>query len=165
CVTYLLRLHHLVVGDGAGQPPRAGGLVPHEGLSSRLVLLGGGAADRRRNTTDRHPGQRQGDGLVIEGVHPHHRTSEAERLTYRQVQLRPLERVLGDEHPGAGTQDAGTLGSAAGQHPRVVGDQQQRQVERVGELDEPGRLLGGGDVDRAGAYLWLVGDNRHYSTT
>ena len=47
-----------------------------------------------------------------------------------------------------------------GQHAGVVGEEHERQVERVGDGDEVRGLVGAVGVDRAGEHLRLVGDDR-----
>ena len=47
-----------------------------------------------------------------------------------------------------------------GEHAGVVGEEHERDVERVGHGDEVRRLVGAVGVDRAGEDLRLVGDDR-----
>ena len=81
--------------------------------------------------------------------------------------LRSVTSNLGDgrhrlrrEHARAAAQDAAPLRRGAGQHAGVVGEEDQRQVERVGDGDEVRGLVGAVDVDRARDHLGLVGDDR-----
>ena len=47
-----------------------------------------------------------------------------------------------------------------GHHARVVGEEHERQVERVGDRDEVRRLVGAVGVDGTGEHLRLVRDHR-----
>lgn len=77
------------------------------------------------------------------------------------MQLQGGGRGLGGEHPGTGPQHPRALRAAAGQHAGIVGQEHDRQVERVGHHDEVRRLVRGVGVDGTGQHLRLVGHHRN----
>ena len=70
---------------------------------------------------------------------------------------------LGRVHARRRTQRPGTLGAGARQHARIVGEEDDGEMEGVRELEEVRGLLGGGRVDGAGAHRRLVGDGQQGS--
>ena len=56
-------------------------------------------------------------------------------------------------------EDSGSLRGLTGEHPRVVGEEDERQVEAVAHLDEVGGLVRCVDIDRSGDDRRLVGDD------
>jgi hypothetical protein len=94
---------------------------------------------------------------VVESEQRHHHGTESVRLAQRHMQLDRRRGGLGGEHPGTTAQHATALGAAARQHSRVVGEENDRQVEGIGHQDEVRCLVGGIGVDGPGQYLRLVG--------
>ena len=109
----------------------------------------------QRTEGDRREGQ--GDGLAVERVHGHDRGAEPEGLAQGDVELGHPQAVLHGEQPGGVAEDALALGGGAGQDARVVGQEDARQAERVGHVEEVGGLVGGVAVDGAGQHARVVG--------
>ena len=115
---------------------------------------------RRAHRAHRHAGEREHGRLPVERDHAHHHRAEAVRLAQRDLELRRGRQRLRGVHARALAQDACLLRLAAGQHARIVGQEDERQVERVGDGDEVRGLVGAVGVDRAGQHLRLVRDDR-----
>ena len=130
----------------------------------RLALLRGGPAlqDRRRLTGAHHrqlgPRPRQAHVVAHRlGVHDDERAAVALAQDHADARHRRLRvgehelRTVADHPP--------PLEVLAGVEAGRVDERDQRHVEGVAERDEPGRLLRGRDVDRAGERHRLVGDD------
>jgi hypothetical protein len=124
-------------------------------------ILGGRGTSGPRggHGADRGDGQRQRDGLAVEGVLAQHRRAEPDGLAQRDVEFRAGVAVLGDVEAGCGTQHSLSLGRRSGQDPGGVGQHEERQVEGPGPVDEPSGLVGRRGVDGAGLGRGLAGDD------
>ena len=65
----------------------------------------------------------------------------------------------GDEHARHVADGTGRLGLGPDHEPGRVAQEHDRDVERVAQLQEPGRLVGRGRVDRAAEMRRVVGDD------
>ena len=129
----------------------------------RLVLVGlpGPAHRRRAHRPHRRPGEREHARLAVERDHAHHHRAEAVGLAQRDLELRAWSPCVCAAYIRAPlAQDALPLRRAAGHHARVVGQEDERQVERVGDGDEVRGLVGAVGVDGAGQHQRLVRDDR-----
>ena len=103
------------------------------------------------------PGIDERRRLPVEGDHPHDHRAESVGLAQGDRELGHTGLRLRREHARPAAQDRLAFGLAARHDARVVGEEDERQVERVGDGDEVGRLVRPVGVERAGEELGLVG--------
>ena len=73
------------------------------------------------------------------------------------MELRYLQPVLHGEHAGGVAEDPLSLGEGAREDARIVGQEDAREPECPGHVEEMGRLVGRRAVDRARHHARIVG--------
>ena len=114
----------------------------------------------RAHRAHRCAGEREHGRLAVERDHAHDHRAEAVGLAQRHLELRCGRQRLRGVHARALAEDASLLRLAARQHTRVVGQEDEREMERVGDRDEVRGLVGAVGVDRTRERRRLVRDDR-----
>ena len=163
-VAQVAGVDHVVVAEpvGRGDRGRACSAAARARSSGSSIALAGDDAGSAPRVIDGNASVRvwPSNGFIAMIDEP-----KPNALRSGDVQLRDLEPVLHREHAGRMAQDALLLGRRAGEDTGVVGQEDARQAEGAGDVEEVRGLVGGVAVDRARADVRVVRDDRHAAPT